>query len=146
MALRFALVFCVLVFGILLPVLEVNATHVFNPHWPAHARLHEVWQLCTNSLLAALCIALTWRGQHLRMAGLVALCVTGGFNLAYWMRDGYGGSMLSADGKEKIVGGINVSAIAVIVMAAITALLVAVVALSNLGKSSPSIEHARSDR
>lgn len=33
---------------ILLPVLEVTDTHVFNPTWPPHARLHEVWQLTTN--------------------------------------------------------------------------------------------------
>lgn len=140
MAMRVLLTICVLVFGILLPVLEVNATHVFNPQWPAHARLHEVWQLCTHCLLAALCIVLAWREKQLRLAAVIALCVTGGFLLAYAMRSGYGGSMLNTDGKEKIVGGINVSAIAVLVMAVVSVLLGAILALTK--KADPSTSPA----
>ena len=41
---------CILVYMVLLPYLEWNASHVFNLAWPAHARFHEVWQLCTNAL------------------------------------------------------------------------------------------------
>lgn len=126
MVMRVAVVLCVLVFGAVVPLLEINETHVFNPHWPAHARLHEVWQLATNALLALLCAALAWRGTHLRLASAVALCVTAGFLAAYLLRDGYGGSMLAVDGSEKIVAGINVSAIALGVMAAVSTVLAAV--------------------
>lgn len=118
---------CLAVFGVLLPVLEINDTHVFNPAWPGHARLHEVWQLCTNSLLALLCARLAWRGKDVRLASLVALCVTAGFLFAYAIRGAYDGSMLAADGAAKVVSGINVSLIAVYVMG-IASVLLAVIA------------------
>ena len=38
------------------PILDINATHVFNPDWTPHVRIHEVWQLLTNSSLGVLCI------------------------------------------------------------------------------------------
>lgn len=44
---------------------DLNATHVFNPAWPPHARFHNVtgWGTVTGSQLLALW--LLWRpGQH----------------------------------------------------------------------------------
>ncbi len=38
----------VLVYAVIVPYLKIKASHVFNPLWPPHARLHEVWQLSTN--------------------------------------------------------------------------------------------------
>ncbi|MDM8349506.1 hypothetical protein P8H27_11430 [Pseudomonas sp. sp1636] len=43
-----------LLYGLGVPLLEINSTHVFNPSWEAHARLHEARQLATNSALALL--------------------------------------------------------------------------------------------
>lgn len=120
---KLTLLVCVAVFGALVPALEINETHVFNPAWPAHARLHEVWQLSSNCLLAALCAWLAWKRDEVRTAALVALCITAGFLVAYAARAGYGGSMLGTDGAEKVVGGINVSAVAVFVMTAASACL-----------------------
>lgn len=40
-------------YALVVPIFEINASHVFNPHWPPHARLHEVWQLATNCALGA---------------------------------------------------------------------------------------------
>lgn len=33
----------ILFYALAVPLLEINATHVFNPEWVPHARLHEVW-------------------------------------------------------------------------------------------------------
>ncbi len=96
-----------LLYGLGVPLLEINQTHVFNPQWEAHARLHEVWQLATNSALALLALWLTWRRQQIRLASLLSMLVTGGFLFAFFARHFYGGSMVLSDGSEKLVLGIN---------------------------------------
>ena len=50
-----------IIFIILVPFLEISDTHLLNPDWPAHARLHEAWQLLTNASLSALALLLVWR-------------------------------------------------------------------------------------
>ena len=47
-----------LFFVVVIPVLEINSSHVFNETWPAHARFHEVWQLITNFGIGLLCLGL----------------------------------------------------------------------------------------
>lgn len=113
-----------LIIGVAVPALEFNATHVFNPAWPGHARLHEVWQLASNTALAGLCLWLAWRKGALRLAAGIGLCLSGGFTVAYALSGAYGGSMLHTDGTELAVGGVNV---AVIVMLVATGALAAVV-------------------
>lgn len=130
MAAKIVLTACLLTFGVVVPVLEVNDTHVFNPLWPGHARLHEVWQLVTNAALAALCAWLAWRAKAVRLAAVVGACVTGGFVLAHALGDLYGGSMQHTDGSELAVGGINV---AVVAMVLATAALLVVAARGRAG-------------
>lgn len=120
MAPKIVVTSCVLVFGLVVPILEVNDTHVFNPDWPGHARLHEVWQLLTNVALAAVCIRLAWKPGELRFAAALAACVTGGFLAAFAASDLYGGSMRHTDGSELAIGGVN---LAVLVMALATGAL-----------------------
>lgn len=99
-----------LLYGLGVPLLELNQTHVFNPAWEAHARLHEVWQLATNTSLAVLSLWLTWGRNQTRLPNLLATLVTGGFLLAYVIRDWYGGSMVLSDGSEKLLLGLNLGA------------------------------------
>lgn len=96
-----------LLYGLGVPLLEINQTHVFNPQWEPHMRLHEVWQLATNSGLALLALWLTCRHQQIRLASALGMLVTGGFLFAYFTRNLYGGSMVLSDGSEKLVLGIN---------------------------------------
>lgn len=96
-----------LIYGLVVPLLEVNGTHVFNPEWASHARLHEVWQLATNSALALFSLWLVWGRNNVRLPGAIALFITGGFLFAYVMRNGYGGSMVLSDGSEKVILGLN---------------------------------------
>ncbi|MGH8528903.1 MAG: hypothetical protein ACRETN_03530 [Nevskiales bacterium] len=97
----------VLAYGLLVPMLEINTTHVFNPAWVAHARLHEVWQLATNSSLAVFCLWLAWFKNDVRLPSLVTVFVTGSFLFAYAARGIYGGSMVHPDGSEKLIMGFN---------------------------------------
>jgi hypothetical protein len=114
---------CVLVYAAAVPVLEVNATHVFDPMWPAHARLHEVWQLITNSALGAWALWLLWVRGNTALPALLALFVTGGFLAAYFLRAQYGGSMVLGDGSEKLVFGANLGLVAFGIIAAASAWL-----------------------
>ncbi len=104
---RLLLTIGVLLYAVAVPLLELNESHVFNPHWVAHARLHEVWQLMTNSMIGAYSLWLIWFRQQYREAVLLALLVTGGFLLAYSLRGLYGGSMVHADGSEQTLLGLN---------------------------------------
>ena len=97
----------ILAYGLLVPILEISSSHVFNPNWPAHALLHEVWQLTTNSMLALYCLWLVWVKQKVVLPSFIGMLVTGGFLLAYVLQDLYGGSMVHTDGSEKIMLGLN---------------------------------------
>ncbi|MFP5425422.1 MAG: hypothetical protein ACLGJA_06175 [Gammaproteobacteria bacterium] len=94
-------------YAVIVPILEVNDSHVFNQAWAPHARLHETWQLFTNTALGVFSVWLVWVKDNLRLASLLTAFVTGGFLLAYWLRDGYGGSMVLSDGSEKMILGVN---------------------------------------
>lgn len=105
---KIAITFCVLLYAVIVPFLDINETHVWNPDWTPHARIHEVWQLITNSSIGILCLWLVWFKKETVISALLSLFVTGGFLLAFLLKDGYGGSMKYLDGSEKTVAGINI--------------------------------------
>lgn len=108
MILKLLITFCIALYAIGVPILEINDTHVFNPDWTPHARIHEVWQLMTNSMIGVLCLWLVWIRQQPVLASLLSMMVTGGFMLAFIMKDLYGGSMKYLDGTEKTLFDINI--------------------------------------
>lgn len=120
MLLRITIYLNTLVFLVLIPFLEISATHVFNPDWPAHARLHEVWQLATNGLLSALTAYLVTQERYAIVAGAIALTINAGFLTALASADAYSGGMVHSDGSELLVAGANpASAIATAITLAI---------------------------
>lgn len=96
----------VLVFGLVLPFLEVGPTHVFNPDWPPHARLHEVWQLTTNSSLAVLCLLMVWVRRLYILPSVVGLCVMGGVVVAHGLEAAYGGALIYDGGPSLALLGV----------------------------------------
>jgi len=113
---------CILIYAAVVPALELNATHVFDPLWTAHARLHEVWQLSTNSALGIWALWLVWSRGNIRLPSLLALFVTGGFLFAYVVRSTYDGSMVLSDGSEKVAYGANLGLVAFGLVASIAML------------------------
>jgi hypothetical protein len=109
----FWLALCLAPVTVLVPILEVGPTHVFNPAWPGHARLHEVWQLIPNSALGLLAFWLAWRRGLERLACGIGLVQCLGFLVALALSPLYGGTMCHADGTELAVGGINVAVIVI---------------------------------
>lgn len=96
-----------LVLALMVPALEINETHLLNPHWPSHARLHEAWQLLSNATLSMLCLWLAWTQAKARLASAIMLALTGSFLVAFIARATYGGSMQHTDGSELMMGGVN---------------------------------------
>jgi len=94
----------VLVYMVLIPYLEMNASHVFNPQWPGHARLHEVWQLTTNISLGLVALWLTWKEERIQMAGVISICVMGGVLVAHVTEGFYGGTLLSGNIAKTVLG------------------------------------------
>ena len=107
MVAKFLVTVGIVFYAVIVPILEVNDSHVFNQAWAPHARLHETWQLFTNTALGVFSVWLVWVKDNLRLASLLTAFVTGGFLMAYGLRDGYGGSMVLSDGSEKMILGVN---------------------------------------
>ncbi len=101
---RILITFCVVIFAIVIPVLEVNDSHVFNATWPAHARFHEVWQLITNCGIGLLCLWLAWINDSIRLASVLVVLVMGGVLVAHGIQDSYSGSILSGNTSKTILG------------------------------------------
>tara|TARA_R110000868_G_C10949382_1_gene767687 strand:- start:238 stop:657 length:420 start_codon:yes stop_codon:yes gene_type:complete len=105
---RSIITFSVLLYAIVVPFLEINETHVFNPNWTPHVRIHEVWQLITNSSIGVFCLWLVWVKNETIVGAILSLLVIGGFLLAFAIQELYGGSMKYLDGSEKTFLGINI--------------------------------------
>lgn len=107
-----------LMFALLVPLLEVSETHLFNAEWPPHARLHEAWQLMTNMVLSLLALILVWKAKRSVAAVIACLTICLPF-VAVWLFQGvYGGSMQHSDGAELAVFGVNIAALSVLVVSA----------------------------
>ena len=104
------------IFAGLIPVMEINSTHLFNPQWPEHARLHEAWQLLTNAGISLLAVACVWTQRAPRLGVSLALIICGAFLTAWVLGATYGGSMLHTDGTQMAVAGINVAVIVVFIV------------------------------
>jgi len=81
------------------PVADLNESHLLNPQWIGHARLHTAWLISTNALVCLVALLILWRRKaspivdSVRLgAGLVA-CVLGGFFVATATQSLYGGSL-----------------------------------------------------
>ncbi|WP_291836355.1 DUF6640 family protein [Brevundimonas sp.] len=113
-----------IVLVVLIPVLEVNDTHLFSPDWPAHARFHEAWQLLTNAGLAAAALWLALaRGRERLAAGLV-LIVVGSLILACAFGGLYGGAITRPGGDDLQPLGLSLP---VLIMSALAVALLAAV-------------------
>lgn len=98
---------CVLFYAVGSPIVEVNSSHVFNPDWTPHVRIHEVWQLITNSSIGFIVLWLIWIEKRVVLGAAISLAVMGSFIVAYALQDLYGGSMKFLNGSENLVFGIN---------------------------------------
>ena len=95
------------------PIADLNASHVLNPLWPGHARLHTVWLLTTTSLVAVVALWLLWRPvdgelrRAIRLAGTLVGAILAGFFVAGGTQALYDGSFTDPNGVGRTVGGLD---------------------------------------
>ena len=82
---------CLIGGGILPVLVDVNTSHLLNPDWDSHARVHEAWRLTTNFLVFSLAIFLLWSKNKEILGGLLSLCIHFGFVLGASLMPLYGG-------------------------------------------------------
>ena len=81
-----------LLLGTIIPlIVDTGNTHLLNPDWDAHSRVHEVWRLSTNIFLAGLGLYLLWIRNYLLIPALLSLCIVLGFFTAIFTMPLYGG-------------------------------------------------------
>ena len=71
--------------------IDVGITHLQNPDWDAHARVHEVWRLSTNTFIAFLGLHLIWIIQKELLAAILSLCLLLGFWVSVLLMPFYDG-------------------------------------------------------
>jgi uncharacterized membrane protein YidH (DUF202 family) len=119
LARRVLLTLSVSVLGLLVPYLEYSPTHIFNPDWPGHAKLHDVWQLLTNSSFSVAAAYLAWTRTDLRLAARLGLVAPVAFLVSYFTMDLYGGSMINSDGTEHRFGSVNTSLVMMLIVSGV---------------------------
>jgi hypothetical protein len=72
-------------------LIDVGITHLQNPDWDAHARVHEVWRLSTNTFIAFLGLYLIWIIQKELLAAILSLCLLLGFWVSVLLMPFYDG-------------------------------------------------------
>lgn len=108
---------CAFVLSAVIPFMEISESHLFNPEWPSHARLHEAWQLIENAAISILALILVWKGIAPRLGIVLGLILSTSFLIAWLAGPLYGGSMVHSDGTEFTIGGISVVVVGVAVIA-----------------------------
>lgn len=106
---RVVMTIATLMYGVIPPVVDLTESHVFHPDWTPHARMHMVWLLGTNSALAIVALYFLWlhrvdRAFGVRIAGVLGVCVYGGFMLSAATTALYGGSMSDRAGVAPVLG------------------------------------------
>jgi hypothetical protein len=78
--------------GGVMPILvDVSTSHLLNPDWDSHARVHEAWRLSTNFLVFCVGFYLLWKKKSEMLAGVLSLCIHFGFVIGALLMPLYGG-------------------------------------------------------
>ena len=81
-----------LLLGTILPlIVDTGHTHLLNPDWDAHSRVHEVWRLSTNIFIAVIGLYLLWISNYSLLPALLSVCIVLGFFSAIFTMSLYGG-------------------------------------------------------
>ena len=106
---RVLITLATLIYGVVPPFVDLTETHVFHPEWTPHSRMHMVSLLGTNSAIAILALYFLWfhkanRAFGVRLAGILGVCVFGGFWLSASTVSLYGGALSDKGGVPPIMG------------------------------------------
>ena len=97
---------CLIVGGMAPVIVDIGPSHLFNPDWDAHARVHEVWRLSTNFLIFGLGIYLLWMKKNEVLSAFLSLCIHLGFVFSAATMSLYGGAATGEGVREPFIIGI----------------------------------------
>ena len=100
---------CLIVGGIIPIIVDIGPSHLLNPDWDAHARVHEVWRLSTNFLIFSLGIYLLWMKKNEVLSAILSLCIHLGFVFSAATMSLYGGAATGEGVPEPFIIGIPVN-------------------------------------
>ena len=100
---------CLIVGGIVPIIVDISSSHLFNPDWDAHARVHEVWRLSTNFLIFGFGIYLLWVKKNEVLSACLSLCIHLGFVFSAATMSLYGGAAIGEGVPEPSIIGIPVN-------------------------------------
>ncbi len=95
------------------PLVDFNESHLMNPLWVGHARLHTAWLLSTNSLVSALALVILWRRlagtakNSLLLAASLVSAILVGFFVAAATKGAYGGTLTDPNGVAVSAGPVD---------------------------------------
>jgi hypothetical protein len=110
---------CLILAGMGPLLLDIGDTHLFNPNWDEHSRVHEVWRLATNLMIAFLGFYLIWKKNMLSIASLLSLCMILGFMISIITMPFYNGLAVGVGIDELKPFGIPLNIFAFIVVLAV---------------------------
>ena len=84
-------------------IVDTGHTHLLNPDWDAHSRVHEVWRLSTNIFIAVIGLYLLWVSNYLLLPALLSSCIVLGFFSAIFTMSLYGGVTIGEGIEEPIL-------------------------------------------
>ena len=120
LAVRVIVTTVTLFYGIVPVVMDLNDTHLLNPGWSPHARLHGAWFLSFSAAMAGVALFLTWVRKEIMLPIVIGLMFVAGFWAATLMSSLYGGALADPDGYEQRILGVDSN---VIVFSVTTAIL-----------------------
>ena len=120
-----------LIYGIVPIIADVNETHLLNPEWSAHARVHGAWFLFFGGAMAVMSLFFIWVKDWIYIPCFVGLMFATGFWVAFLTAPLYGGSLTDPNAMETKVLGLEGN---VFTFSLVTAVLLLTLAWKRLGK------------
>ncbi|MFT4520783.1 MAG: hypothetical protein ACI9JM_003191 [Halioglobus sp.] len=110
MAAKILITLATLLYAVAPLIADLNDSHVLHPEWPPHARVHMVWLLAVNHLVAWVALYLLWVRSEVVLAAVLGLCVYGGFWISALTRNSYGGAYTDEGGVDITIMGFDANA------------------------------------
>jgi len=91
-----------------LPILvDATDTHLHNPHWSSHAKLHLAWLLSTFFLITTMSLFLVWFKNYKIIPLMLLFCILGAYFISIFSRHSYGGTINEVGGVEDTIMGVE---------------------------------------
>lgn len=94
-----------IIYGVISPLHDIGGSHLENLLWPGHARMHLMWLLLHNTLVAMLAVGLAWwpgqrQAQRQFLAAAISMLPFLSFVVAALIAPMFGGTFSDGSAEE----------------------------------------------